>query len=897
MAISKYTRFGLRADKNLSDLTNKSKALENILDDFTPGQVFTSADLTVINGLKTTNLYATDLAPLANTEVLYTPITLDENNNYTVGVPEPVEPIVTVKDLIQTKRVVLGDPPYHLGGSGPNAFVVPPEALNANAAKYFEAEAGGTHANITADDIYDTTNASGLILTGEDYWIDGRFAFNGPFHPTFSSPFGALSWDGYFSGYENPYFQIITNGFLLLEIYDEQTNAWVTKKRLSAQGSNVLEGVALMYDGTFSNQTTGIPLTETAKTLAWEGMKISQSDGSVYEITNVNHDNNTMSVSKISGSGTGLSSDDSVFGTGGALASWLIGENDLRIREFRFLPYKVKGQTTRVRLTVWYPKPETFPPTASTQMADVSSFGPFKLFFDRNDGFNGDVATPFNWWYKTNQLAPDSEAKINTFDHFKRNRISPRKKITTEYVQNEQPVYINYEPSLDIADYFKDGNSDAYVTPATFTWQGGNAYTTTANYIEVGDILLPKAEGTDQYNGIFLQVYEIQDGGTRILTEPFKGPLSEELATIYLDGMSAGDSFDAYVLKSKGLLGLFVVDGTAGTGGYSGSTSGDLTVNLYESSNALYTNTGYVGQTGGTGSNIGATFKDYQYNANDIRQNDLVIIMEGSSEFLSLTNDRATDTTKVRRISSVPVVSDTSTTATAGDGSNLEGLQTVQFNCKHTGTHEPFTQQGWVWVAVYSHRGLSDHSISAQCVGVYGKEVTATLVGGSGANTVTLTDTNEITDGDYIQFDGLGGPSDQVIPQGTTVTVQNATQIQLSNDIPTGKSLNAASTVVFIKAANYTAEGVAGSGDNNKEICIIPLNTAPPFAGTDLGLSTVSTHPHLSVGGDFEITGINIEQATTTEVGSPTSATANKGLLLKEKTGASTYKDYWILMD
>ena len=56
MAISKYTRFGLRADRNLSDLTNKSKALANILDDFTPGQTFTPSDLTVINGLKTTNV-------------------------------------------------------------------------------------------------------------------------------------------------------------------------------------------------------------------------------------------------------------------------------------------------------------------------------------------------------------------------------------------------------------------------------------------------------------------------------------------------------------------------------------------------------------------------------------------------------------------------------------------------------------------------------------------------------------------------------------------------------------------------------------------------------------------------------------------------------------------------
>jgi len=837
MAISKYTRFGLRADRNLSDLTNKSKALANILDDFTPGQTFTPSDLTVINGLKTTNVFAEDLAPLANTEVLYTPIVADPNTGgFTIGVPAPVEPLITIKDIIQTKKVILGDPAYHLGGTGPNAFVVPPEALKDAAGRLFlETE------TITADDVFDTTNAAGRILTDEDYWIDGRFAFGGPLHPTFTSSFGALCWEGHFSAYYNNDLSITSNAFCLFEEYNESTSSWETIKRVSGEG---VDQVVIEVTGSATNQLTGLTVNPTSMPFAWEGMKITQGD-STYRIIDVNHSANTIDLEKIAGLGSGLNYSNGLEGW----FTWNIGEDDLYVKLNPF-GSKAKGQTNRIRITVWYPRPDQFGgdhtliPGQNTGASDnlktdVTTYGPLKFFFnifDTSDTASSST-TPFNYWYKTPQLAPDSVPKANTFDHFKRNRISGRLKKSDQYLQNEKPVYIDYAPTTSVNDYVK--NSGASVA---FTYLGEKTFSTSATFIEEGDILLPTFSDTPHFT--FLQVYEAR--GSTIITEPFRGDFAEDLDRFRRCLHRTGTSDNYFVVKPKGLL------------------------NVYNTANAIVVSAGVVSahqlkEAGNSTDSV--SYSEYQYSSEDLRIGDLVITLNSTQN-------------TCRRILSEPTITGTSS-----------GMDTVTFVSGPIG-NDTYEADVYNWVLVFGHRGLSDHSVSAQCEGVYGKEVAATA--NSGATQIFLTDVNGITahasTGDFVQLPGIVSGTNT-----TRVTGVNDSTNPPSITLSTGLigSLPASRTLIFVKDANDPGSDPS-TGD--KELCIIPLNTAPPFAGTDLGLSTVASHPHLSIGGDFEITGITIDQGNTTEVGSPTTATANTGLLLKEKTGASTYKDYWILM-
>jgi hypothetical protein len=141
--------------------------------------------------------------------------------------------------------------------------------------------------------------------------------------------------------------------------------------------------------------------------------------------------------------------------------------------------------------------------------------------------------------------------------------------------------------------------------------------------------------------------------------------------------------------------------------------------------------------------------------------------------------------------------------------------------------------------AVYSSRGLEDLSSADQCKGVYGREVNATA--SAGATVITLTTNVGVTAGDYVQYKGLGGIADPVITEGTTVSSVGTTAsgtVTLSAGIRTGK----AATLIFIKSGDR-----AGYGTTNKEYCVIPLNTAPPFEGTEAGLATTAALPSLIV--------------------------------------------------
>ena len=139
--------------------------------------------------------------------------------------------------------------------------------------------------------------------------------------------------------------------------------------------------------------------------------------------------------------------------------------------------------------------------------------------------------------------------------------------------------------------------------------------------------------------------------------------------------------------------------------------------------------------------------------------------------------------------------------------------------------------------AVYASKGLDDKSSYLQCDGVFGREVASTA--GTGASTVTLTTAEGITPGnnvtgDFVQFAGVVSGNNT-----THVTAVNGNIITLSS--PLIAPLPAARTLIFVKNAN---------GSNvNKEFCVIPLNTAPPFEGTDVGLKTPPSYRDLTVTG------------------------------------------------
>jgi hypothetical protein len=124
-------------------------------------------------------------------------------------------------------------------------------------------------------------------------------------------------------------------------------------------------------------------------------------------------------------------------------------------------------------------------------------------------------------------------------------------------------------------------------------------------------------------------------------------------------------------------------------------------------------------------------------------------------------------------------------------------------------------------IYVYGDKGLSDQSKNVFCNGVFGKIVQQTSQQGSFQLTVENND--GIETGQFVQYENS-------ISSNTAVTNVNGNTITLSNALV--NTLLESSTVVFVPASK--------GGEINREGCIVPLDTSPPFIGTSTGLRTAN---------------------------------------------------------
>lgn len=125
------------------------------------------------------------------------------------------------------------------------------------------------------------------------------------------------------------------------------------------------------------------------------------------------------------------------------------------------------------------------------------------------------------------------------------------------------------------------------------------------------------------------------------------------------------------------------------------------------------------------------------------------------------------------------------------------------------------------FICVYHDKALDDRSKQVFCEGVFSKTVASNVSNGS--NTITVNDVSDLQTGLYVQYENY-------IPDGTTITnIDSGTNtITISN--------NTINAIVQDSTITISPDSV------NREICNIPLNTAPPFEGTLTGLKTTSSN-------------------------------------------------------
>lgn len=148
---------------------------------------------------------------------------------------------------------------------------------------------------------------------------------------------------------------------------------------------------------------------------------------------------------------------------------------------------------------------------------------------------------------------------------------------------------------------------------------------------------------------------------------------------------------------------------------------------------------------------------------------------------------------------------------------------------------------------VYVSRGLEDNSTLQECTDVFGHEVAAN--GSAGSNTIALKSTNGIAPGQFVYFDGvIPYDSDNMTVVRSVNTSTNTIELEGVSDqadVTLTDLLPIGVTVVFVP----TTAPENGWNKQNKEYCIIPLNTAPPWEGTSSGLAS----PALNADRDYGV--------------------------------------------
>lgn len=447
---SKYRKFGLRRDRNLSDLPNPQIGLNNLLDGLAvSGETFVSDDLFVINGIRNTPVRNQDFRELSGTLVQFTP----EQG----GSPQLVTPLVTIQDNIDNYKSVLGDLPFLAGGDGPKTFFASSALLRDQSLIVDDGETD----SLTGDDVFDTQSES--LVGPEDFWEDGNFSFGDKLYPTFADGYGAVQWVGYLSTVTS--IRVLTTGLFIVEQDQFDDGNWTTFKSVYDESRQVTV-TSTNFNG--SNTIVGVG-EDVVRVCIGDSLQVNQSE---YDVVSVNHTEQTITVV---GDITG------VVNTGDTVSVVFNLENSEQIDSnfFQLFSTSIYG-LVKTRITLWWPVSET-----GLQYEN-------KLFTVDGRGRSpiGDDL-PFNYFYSENQSS--SVLEDYTFKYFIENRLSEtQQNIDDHHIQTTQSILVDYQPNTLLADNILS-SSNAY---QSIRLEGGGRITGDFSSLDIGDWIVYQQDST-----------------------------------------------------------------------------------------------------------------------------------------------------------------------------------------------------------------------------------------------------------------------------------------------------------------------------------------------------------------------------------------------------------------
>lgn len=394
----KYLRLGLRRDNNLSDVTNSTIALNNILNDLAQeGDIFGAEDLFIsIKGLINTDVRNIDLTDLANQQVIY----YDASR-----IPSFVNPLVTIKDQIDNYKLVTGDPPFLSGGDGPNAYFIPSDSINV------------VTANSVGTELYDNTKP---IFGPYKFWTDGEFTLTNYVFENFPDADGMVKWEGFFAPEINVINNLITvesTGLLFVEV--EINGAYETLLNIFAADR------ALTYTAASADTLTSLDMGDQYKHIGVgdlvkevNGVDVSSSD---IRVTSVNINNQTIGLS----SGVTLE-----VGENTILFSFNVGDESI-VSRFQFESLFLESKIP-IRIYNWWPIPITGTNVSRNTIFRYSTTGSDSL--------------QYTYFFSQAQSESQNDLLPESIEFFFNNYLQPKKRRTSEEVFVDDQISINYQP-------------------------------------------------------------------------------------------------------------------------------------------------------------------------------------------------------------------------------------------------------------------------------------------------------------------------------------------------------------------------------------------------------------------------------------------------------------------
>lgn len=905
MSRTKYLKFGARADKNLSDLSNKVEALDNLLDNISTefdedGNAlrFTSADLLSLVGLSQTGI-ARDLNEFDRPKQLDALSGANLQTTDIEGTLRDVSPRLTYQDYINNYKVVLGDPLWTSGGDGPDAFFLPDDRLNDNTDRLgatlkahlitsgnryrlegnlvnetqmdaisvtnkgsapavgdiFVAidplpgnmsiynnmdvrnvtlptgNSGTSNTNaLRSDQLYTTKIDSSLtdIVGPEDFWTNGDFTFSYKIHNSFPTTNGGVQWTGYQTKRMDVGFN--TTGFFIIEEDVNNDNNWKTLKCCTENTIKTFYPIKWADEG----DITRIQLTnEDDFVRVCQGMIITLNN-ETGEVTNVfkSYDTNTSSFKYYADLDINVGNTEST----GSIETFEVDISQASINTGKVsLTSVARGKRRRVRYTVFWPAP-------AIPQDEVES----KYFNETNP--TSSYSLQYSFFYKTDGSA-DVDG-VYSFKYFYDNRVSSENQNTSASITVDDTISLEYEPPQIATsawlNYSTTNNEIALTrvkrTENTGKLEGEDINTNTFSGANVGDYIVSVTQTeSEAVDGTFSDDYR----AFQILEK-------ESDDTVYVDdsyatiGFNIDEVHTVVIVKNEGLKSIYQCVGT----GISNTEDRQL-IKALNSSASGSLNSSAVSDIGLDDIVFKADFNGKDTSETSTGSNNEVIAHRYPFRVVDFVS---ADGSGVGAIGVDPHGKNATDTFTATSSLNF-GTSPIQGGPNGI-------------LAVYASRGLVDNSATHECGGVFGLEV-VDPPGGAPANSNATGGTRiyvkemqeganiDLTDY-YVYFAGqFAQPTiDQYSGDGDGNHTGTSTKISAVNadgatdkfiDITTALNspVNAGMTIVIVPDTSYG--GDVNELRKNREYCVLPLNTAPPFASTDTGLYTPTTHKGLKV--------------------------------------------------